>query len=108
MIHAVFESKNGRLCKCSISGHAGFANAGQDIVCAAVSSAAQLSANLITESFQEHARISAENNLIVIALESPETGNGSLILEALRTHLHCISEEYPKTIKISTGGVKNA
>ena len=109
MIYAVFESENGRLCNCSITGHAGFADAGQDIICAAVSSAVQLTANLITETFQESAEVSAENNLIKIILNSPGSGNGASLLEGLKLHLQCISEDYPKTIKISdSGGGNNA
>ena len=100
MIRAAFESQNGTIFRCSISGHAEFADAGQDIVCAAVSSAVQLSANLITETFQEQADVSAENNLIRINLKHPETGNGSLVLDALLLHLQYLSEDYPQTIRI--------
>ena len=111
MIYAVFESENGRFCKCSVKGHAGFADAGQDIVCAAVSSAVQLTANLITETFQEQAEVSADDNLISIVLKHPDAGNGFLILEGLLTHLQCISEDYPRTIKLKIsnfGGGNNA
>jgi len=106
MIYAVFKSENGRLCFCSVKGHAGFADAGQDIVCAAVSSAVQLTANLITESFQEQADISADDNMIVMSLKHPESGSASLLLEGLFTHLQYISEDYPNTItlKISKSG----
>jgi len=104
MIYAVFESENGRFCHCSVKGHAGFADAGQDIVCAAVSSAVQLTANLITETFQEQADISADDNLIKISLKQPDSGNASSLLEGLFTHLQCISEDYPKTIKIKISG----
>ncbi|MBR1528227.1 MAG: ribosomal-processing cysteine protease Prp [Oscillospiraceae bacterium] len=100
MIYAVFESENGSLCRCSVKGHAGFADAGQDIVCAAVSSAVQLTANLITESFQEQADISADDNLIRIILKQPDSGSASLLLEGLFTHLQYISEDYPKTITL--------
>ncbi len=100
MIYAVFESENGTLRQCSVKGHAGFADAGQDIVCAAVSSAVQLTANLITETFQEKAEISAEHGTVRIFLNRPEDGCASLLLEGLLTHLHCISEDYPGTIKM--------
>ena len=104
MIYASFESENGRFCQCSIKGHAGFADAGQDIVCSAVSSAVQLTANLITETFQEQADVSVEDNLIKIILKHPDSGNGSSLLEGLFTHLQCISEDYPKTIKMKLSG----
>lgn len=99
MIHAVFERKNGRLCGVCVSGHAGYADAGEDIVCAAVSSAVQLSANLITETFQEKAKVSADMNTVTIRLRQL-TGNGSAVLDGLLTHLQVLSEDYPDTIRI--------
>ncbi|MBR2912620.1 MAG: ribosomal-processing cysteine protease Prp, partial [Oscillospiraceae bacterium] len=32
MLKAVFSRKNGRLCRCSVKGHAGYAEHGQDVV----------------------------------------------------------------------------
>ncbi len=101
MIHAVFQSKYGKFSYFSIHGHAGFADAGQDIVCAAVSSAVQLIANLITETFQESAEISSEHNKIQINLNFPDSGAGSSLLQALQMHLQYIAEEYPNTIQIT-------
>ena len=49
MVTAKFTQKDGKLVAFDVSGHAGFANAGEDIVCAGVSSALQLTANGITE-----------------------------------------------------------
>lgn len=100
MIKAVFQKQNGKICNCSIKGHADYADIGQDIICSAVSSAVQLTANLITESFHEQAEISAGNNNIEICLKQPHTGNGAVILDGLFVHLQCISEEYPDNIKI--------
>lgn len=111
MIHAVFRRQNGSLCECSVRGHADYADAGQDVVCAAVSSAMQLTANLITENFQEKASVSVQEvrsqNQIRISLgqvpghhhdNSPSPGE--IILEGLLTHLQWISEEYPDHIAI--------
>lgn len=102
MIYAVFKSENGRLCYCSVKGHAGFADAGHDIVCAAVSSAVQLTANLITESFHESADVSADNNKIILSLKYPESGSASLLLEGLFMHLQYLSEDYPNTITLKS------
>lgn len=105
MIKAVFQKQNGKICSCSIKGHADYADMGQDIVCAAVSSAVQLTANLITESFQEQADVSANDNIIRIYLGQAQTGNGAVILEGLFVHLQCISEDYPDSIKIQISEV---
>ncbi len=98
MLNAVFSKKNGRFCGCSVSGHAGYADAGQDIVCASVSSAVQLTANLITETFQIPAKISAGNNTVKIRLQDNSNAVGTSLLEGLYVHLQCISEEFPNTI----------
>lgn len=98
MIYAVFERKNGRLCSVRVSGHAGYADAGQDIVCAAVSSAVQLTANLITETFQEKARVTATEEITIRLRQN--AGNGAAVLGGLCMHLRYLSEDYPGTIQI--------
>ncbi|MDE6730919.1 MAG: ribosomal-processing cysteine protease Prp [Oscillospiraceae bacterium] len=104
MIHAVFRRQNGKFCACSVQGHADYADDGQDVVCAAVSSAIQLTANLITENFQENASVSVEevqdHNQIRISL-GQDSPSGQIILEGLLTHLQSISEEFPDHIKIN-------
>jgi uncharacterized protein YsxB (DUF464 family) len=100
MIHAVFERKNGRLCGVTIQGHAGYARAGKDIVCAAVSSALQYATILITESFHEQDEESAEGDTITVRLKTPDKGNASRVLEGLCQHLKFLSEDYPGTIEI--------
>ena len=80
------------------SGHAGYAEAGQDIVCAAVSSAVQLTANLITETFGIEAQVSAKGDTVNIRTDGSEIP--AKLLEALSVHLQCISEEFPGTIKL--------
>ncbi|MDE5564895.1 MAG: ribosomal-processing cysteine protease Prp [Oscillospiraceae bacterium] len=98
MIHAVFERKNGRLCGVQVNGHAGYAEEGQDIVCAAVSSAVQLTANLITDTFREKAKVRAAENVITVQLRQ-NTGNGAALLNGLYVHLQYLSEDYPRTIE---------
>lgn len=99
MIQAVFEKKNGRFCSVSVEGHAGYADAGEDIVCASVSSAVQLTSNLITDTFREKAKVTVQDNLISIRLRETR-GNGSALLNGLCDHLRYLSEDYPGTITI--------
>ena len=101
MIHAVFERKNGTLCGFTMRGHAGFAEAGEDIVCAAVSSAVQFTTILITESFQEQAEESADGEQITVRLRTPDKGQSARVLEGLHQHLKFVSEDYPGTITIA-------
>ena len=100
MIHAVFERKNGRFCGFSVQGHAGFAEAGKDVVCAAVSSAVQYATILITESFREQDEESADGDKITVRLKTPDKGQSAHVLEGLYQHLIFVSEDYPGTIQI--------
>ena len=49
MTRATFVRKDGLLCGFTLRGHAGAGVSGTDVVCAAISSAAYLAANTITE-----------------------------------------------------------
>ncbi len=100
MIHAEFEKIHNRFCAVRIHGHAEFADAGQDIVCSAVSSAVQYATLLITEIFHEKDEESAEGNFISVRLCTPEKGHSAGVLEGLCQHLQLISEDYPNTIEI--------
>ena len=100
MIEAVFERKNGRLCGFSVRGHAGYADAGEDIVCAAVSSAVQFTTILITESFQEQDEERQDGDRITVRLKAPDMGQSARVIGGLYQHLQYISEDYPGTISI--------
>ena len=83
----------------SITGHSGYARHGSDIVCAAVSSAAYMTANTITDVFHSDAEASesdGEMNLVV-----KDGGENALgILEGFRLHMEQLREQYPRFIKI--------
>lgn len=100
MITASFQKNGERLLAFSLSGHAGYADFGQDIVCASVTSAVQLTANAITEQFAEAAKVTVGENRISLCL-GPDTKRESvLLLQALLEHLTVLSEEFKETIQI--------
>jgi hypothetical protein rflaF_00230 len=103
MIRAEFYESKGILKGFKISGHAGFANAGSDVVCAAVSSAVQLTVNLLNEFDCEPQVGAAENTVDCHITASADTA--SAILKQLKLHFEAILEEYPKTIKITISEV---
>lgn len=100
MIHAVFFESDGKLSGFRISGHSGYAENGKDIVCSAVSSAVQFASNLITDGFFIPADVWVKDNAFECRIKKPDE-NSTAILEMLRTHIESISEEFPKTIKIT-------
>lgn len=102
MIKAVFFTENGRLSGFSLSGHAGYGTAGNDVACAAVSSAAELTCNTVTEFFGDDADISVSENMLTLRLKDEGCGYSEKLIESFRTHLSFISEEFPRSIQIIT------
>ncbi len=105
MIRARFVRKNGGFCSVEISGHAGFANAGKDIVCASVSSAVQLVANGITECAHQQAEITVRENLISVALPAQPSKTAVCFLDALHLHLSCLEQDFQGCIQVTVSEV---
>lgn len=100
MITAEFFIKEGVNSGFRICGHSGYAEEGNDIVCASVSSAVQLTANTITDFIGAEADVSVgKNGLITLKLKK-DNCTASKILDSLRVHLEFISQEFSGTIKI--------
>lgn len=105
MILASFSKQNHYFVKVSVSGHANFADSGEDIVCAAVTSAVQLTANGITEILHQPAQVTVLENEIIIALGDIVSQQASQFLEALHLHLSVLAQEYPNNITITLAEV---
>ncbi len=103
MIRAEFLESNGLKIGFKLSGHAGYADSGSDIVCAAVSSAVQLTANTL-DLLGHSPDVKVRDNVIECTIASKEA-LGAALIESLRLHLQAISEDYPKTIKITISEV---
>lgn len=84
-----------------ISGHSGYSDEGSDIVCASVSSAAMLTANLITDNFGINADVSADNNVLELKTYSiPDDSEAYRLINGLYAHLDYIGQEYGDYIKV--------
>ncbi|MDL2233629.1 ribosomal-processing cysteine protease Prp [Ruminococcaceae bacterium OttesenSCG-928-L11] len=99
MIQAVFRRRNGTIHGVTVSGHAGYADSGDDIVCAAVTSAVQLTANGLTEVLHSGAHVRAGDNIVEIDL--PPNAPGGAFLDALRLHMELLAEEYEDYLTIT-------
>ena len=98
MIRAEFYEKKGLLTGFKFSGHSGYAAAGEDVACAAVSSAVQLTANILEE-FGHSPQINVGDNVIECICK--DGGDApSRLLNVLKQNFEAILEEFPKTIKI--------
>lgn len=83
------------------SGHAGYGAAGNDIACAAVSSAVMLVCNTITDFFREDAEVSVEENRITLKLGGAADSSSQRLLQSFYEHMKTVNEDFPKvTVKI--------
>lgn len=100
MIKAVFRLKKGVPLSFEISGHADYSHSGNDIVCAAVSSAVQLTVNGITEVLKTVCELSVLENSVKLTLPASSRPADWHFVSALRLHLQNLSNSYPGTIDL--------
>ena len=82
----------------SVSGHSGFADSGEDIVCAGVSALVFTIANKVMTISKECLISQGENDFTFT--NSCKDDKVNLLLDTLVDGLIAIEEEYPKNIKI--------
>ncbi len=85
-----------------ITGHSDATPDGPEVICAGVSSAAYMTANLITEVLGLDPELSAEDGDMYLRLQTEqEAVRCHDIMQGLRLHLSSLAEQYPKYIKLS-------
>lgn len=99
MIKARFFTEGNLICGYEISGHSGSAEAGQDIICAFVSSAAYMAANTISEILKAEIEAEVADGYMNIRVAS-KLPEAQQILEGLRLHLRSLAGDYPDNIKV--------
>lgn len=102
MIRAEFFrfSSDGKPAGFCISGHSGAGETGKDIVCAAVSSAAYLTVNTITDVIGVKASVSVENGRMDCKIAPEDAESCIALIEGLRLHLLQLREQYPNNIQM--------
>ncbi|MBE6786844.1 MAG: ribosomal-processing cysteine protease Prp [Ruminococcaceae bacterium] len=90
-----------------ISGHssAGCEDELGKIVCAAVSSAAYMAANTVTEIIGDKADIEVDDGKMLFVCNKPSDATQKVLL-GLKLHLTCLSKDYSNNLRIY-GGAKN-
>lgn len=102
MIIADFSrNSDDRLTGIRVTGHAGYADFGEDVCCASVSSAVMLAANTITDAFKIKADVMVDENDLRLTLGDDPDGSGDKVLLGLMTHLYLVGEEFPGRIKVN-------
>ena len=99
MIRVRFHTADDAILGFTLSGHAGAGDHGQDIVCAAVSSAAYMTANTITEIIGAPADIAVDDGYMKLLVTDHIDGCGD-ILSGFRLHLQALQEQYPTRIQL--------
>lgn len=101
MISAEFlTSPEGIILGFHISGHSGFAEAGSDIVCAFVSSAAYMAANTITEIIRADSSAQDSEGDMLLIVKKKDAEQCRVVLEGLKLHLMNTEEQYPEFLKV--------
>ena len=101
MISVTFYKNDGVFTGYEFKGHSDYADSGCDIVCAAVSSAAYLTANNITDIFGVEADVTVSDGYM--KLTAHKSDNLNRLIDGLYRHSLQLQEQYPKdiTVKIS-------
>ena len=85
-----------------ISGHSGFAESGEDIVCASISSASFMVANTITEILKVNAKIDVNDGRMKLIVNKEQKHITKDILLGLKLHLESLAEQYPEFLETLT------
>jgi len=80
--------------------HTGYAEEGQDILCAAISSAVYLTVNTITDIIGADADIEEDDAYMRLVLSDGDD-KAECLLRGLRLHMEGLREQFPKFIKIT-------
>ncbi|MBQ8001593.1 MAG: ribosomal-processing cysteine protease Prp [Ruminococcus sp.] len=83
-----------------LKGHSDYAEEGSDIVCAAVSSAAYMTANTITDILCLEAEATADDGYMMMRLSSQDALKAQDILRGFELHMKELSQQYQNNIKV--------
>ena len=104
MIRVRFHTANDALIGFTLDGHAGAGEHGQDIVCAAVSSAAYMTANTVLEIIGAKAEVTVDDGYLSVTVTDRITDCQD-VLSGFRLHIQAHAEEYPKAVQLMNSEV---
>ena len=99
-----FDRFHGRLSGFSCQGHSGYADAGEDIVCAAVTSAVRLAECTINDVLHAEASVTVEEVSAEVTLSLPDScrrrDECEAVLQGLLLYMRELSEENPDHLTV--------
>ena len=106
MIEVTFYSEGSRLTGFTVQGHSGLADPGEDVLCAAVTSAVRLAECAVNDVLGLEASVKVREKDASITLKLPshlgQTNESTCqtLLAALMVHFVQLAEEYPDSISV--------
>lgn len=102
MTQSKFFLKGDVLSGFSVDGHSGAGMEGSDIVCAAISSAAYMTVNTITDVCGCLAEAEADDGHLLVMVDERDVSRCQDILKGFQLHMEGLKEQYPRYIHIET------
>ena len=106
MIEVTFYSEGSRLTGFTVQGHSGLADPGEDVLCAAVTSAVRLAECAVNDVLGLEAAVKVRDKDASITLKLPSTlgqtneSTCQALLTGLMVYLVQLAEEYPQHISV--------
>ena len=94
MTEVRFYSFKGKLTGFEISGHSGYSDEGSDIVCAAISSAAYMTINTVTDIIGVEAQAEVDEAYISFSVAVKDADRISDILKGFEMHVKLLADDY--------------
>ncbi len=100
MINCCFKKNNGYLFAFEMKGHADNADYGKDIVCAAVSSACELTIHLCEEYYKTNPSVDIKGDGELYFTARENLSEASKLLNGLKDYMEAVKSDYPQCISI--------
>lgn len=101
----IYRGKSGEIVKYLVEGHTGYGEAGADIVCASVTTAALTAMNGLTDvvgiKIGYEVRDGYLECILPADLEKSERYGAKVLLESMRLSFYSLAEQYPNYISIT-------
>lgn len=105
MVKITFLTAQGHIAGFLMKGHAGAGAYGSDPVCAAVSSAAYMAANTVTDVLGIPCGVSVSDGYFLFQVPQSRMAECHVVLKGLELHMRELAKQYPENLKIIYGGV---
>lgn len=106
MTEVRFYSFKNKLIGFEISGHSGYAEEGNDIVCAAVSSCAYMVINTITDIIGVNAQVEVSDAHLNFSVSANDSDKISEIMQGFEMHVKALADDYKNYIVCAKENIK--